>query len=90
MKDLRKRGHKTVIVRRYGFDVGLEVAKNHDKVEIMDPMIKQYCDLYTKDLTKSVGLDNRFLSPIFTTHVLLNPMFGLKKRFVNSVPLIIC
>ena len=50
----------------------------------MDPMIKKYCDLYKKDLAKRVGLDDRFLSPIFTTHVLLNPMLGLKKRFVNS------
>ena len=83
VKDLRKRSHKRVLVRRYGVDVGLEVAKNHDKVEIMDPMINKYCDLYTKDLTKRVGLDDRFLSPIFITHVLLNPMFSLKKRFVN-------
>ena len=84
MKDIRKRGHKTVLVRRSGVDVGPEVAKNYDKVELMDPMIKKYCDLYTKDLAKSVGLDNRFLSPIFTTHVLINTMFGLKKRVVNS------
>ena len=48
-------------------------------------MIKKYCDLYTKDLAKRVGLDDRFLSPIFTPHVFLNPMFGLKKRVVDSV-----
>ena len=84
VKDIRKRGHKTVLVRRYGVDVGLEVSKNYDKVELMDQMIKKCCDLYTKDLAKRVGLDDRFLSPIFTTHVLLNPMFGLNKRFVNS------
>ena len=84
MKDLCKRGHKTVLVTRSGVDVGLEVPKNYGKVELLDPMIKKYCDLYTKDLAKRVGLDDRFLSPIFTTHVLLNPMFGLKKRVVNS------
>ena len=83
MKDLRKRGYKTVLVRRSGVDVGPEVAKNYDKVELIDPMIKKYCALYTKDLPKRVGLDYRFLSPIFTTHVLLNPMFGLNKRVVN-------
>ena len=78
------RGYKMVLVRRSGVDVGPEVAKNYDKVELMDPMIKKYCDLYTKDLAKRVGLDYRSLSPIFTTHVLLNPMFGLNKRVVNS------
>ena len=87
VKDLRKHGHKTVLVSRSGVDVGIEFAKNYDKVELMDPMIKKYCDLYTKDLAKRVVLDDRILSPIFTTHVLLNTMFVLKKRFVNSVPL---
>ena len=80
VQDICKRGHKTVIVRRSGVDVGPEVAKNYDKVELMDPMINKYCDLYTKNLAKRVGLDDRFMSPIFTTHVLLNPVFGLKKR----------
>ena len=84
VKDLRKRGHKTMLVRRSGVDVVPEVAKNYDKVELMDPMIKKYCDLYKKDPAKCFGLDYRFLSPKFTTHVLLNPMFGLKKRVVNS------
>ena len=84
VKDIRKRGHNTVLVRRSSVDVGPEVAKNYDKIKLMDPIIKKYCDMYTKDLAKRVCLDNRFLSPIFTTHVLLNPMFGLNKRFVNS------
>ena len=84
VKDLRKRSHKAVLVRRSGVDVGPEVPKNYNKVELMDPMIKKYCDMYTKDLAKRIGLDNRFLSPIFTTHVLLNPVFGMKKMFVIS------
>ena len=84
VKDIRKRGHKTVLVRISGFDVGPEVVKNYGKVKLMDPIIKKYCDMYTKDLAKRVGLDDRFLSPIFTTHVFINPMFGLKKRVVNS------
>ena len=41
VKDLRKYGHKTVLVRNYGIDVGLEVAKDYNKVELMDPMIKK-------------------------------------------------
>ena len=86
MKDLRKRGHKTVLARRFVVDVGPEVSKNYDKVELMDPMIKKYCDLYTKDLSKRVGLDYRFLSPIFTTHVLLNTMFVLSFGPASEVP----
>ena len=44
VKDIRKGGHKTVLVRRSGVDVGLEVSKNYDKVELMYPMIKKYCE----------------------------------------------
>ena len=66
VKDLRKRGPKTVLVRRSGVYVGLEVAKNYDKVELMNPMIKKYCDMYTKYPAKQVALYNRFLSSIFT------------------------
>ena len=41
MKDIRKRGHKKVLVRRSGVDVGPEVAMNYNKVELIDPMINK-------------------------------------------------
>ena len=72
-----------VLVRRSGVGVDPEVAKNYDRVELVCPMIKKYCDLYTKDLSKRVDLDDRFMTPIFTTHVLINPMFGLNKKVIN-------
>ena len=42
VKDHCNCGHKMVLVRRSGIDVGPEVSKNYDKVELMDPMIKKY------------------------------------------------
>ena len=50
----------------------------------MDPMFEKYCDLYTKDLVERVGLGEMFLSPVFTTYILRNPMFGLENRIFNS------
>ena len=69
VKDICKYGHKTMIVRRSVVDVGPKVVKNYNKFELMDPMIKKYCDIYTKDLAKRVCLDDRFLSPIVLSEV---------------------
>jgi len=84
VKDLRKRGDKTILVKKSGVEVDPNVAKNYDKVEIMDPMVQCYCELYVEDLAKRVGLSDRLLSPLLTTHILLNPMFGLKSRIVGA------
>ena len=61
-----------------------DVEKKYNKVGLMDPMFEKYCDLYTKDMVEWVGLGERFLSPVFITHILLNSIFGLEKRIVNS------
>ena len=83
-KDLRKRGAKTVLVKKSGVEVDAEVDKNYDKVELMDPMVEKCCAVYTEDLDRRVGFNDRYMSPLLTTHVLLNPMFGLEKRIVHS------
>ena len=84
VKDLRKRGEKTILVKKSGVEVDPDVAKNYDKVELMDPMVETYCKLYVEDLAKRVGLDGTYPSPLFTTHVLINPMFGLRSRIVGT------
>lgn len=84
VKDFCKRGVKSVLVRKHGADVDPEAANNYNKVELMDPVVKQYCAVYTEDLVERVGLNDKYLSPLFTTHVLLNPMFGLRSRVVNA------
>ena len=84
VKDLRKRGAKTVLVKKSGVEVDAEVDKNYDKVELMDPMVEKCCAVYTEDLDRRVGFNDRYMSPLLTTHVLLNPMFGLEKRVVRS------
>jgi len=84
VKDLRNRGDKTILVKKSGVEVNAETAKNYDKVKLMDPMVETYCNLYVEDLAKRVGLSDTYLSPLLTTHVLLNPMFGLRSRIINT------
>ena len=84
VKDLRKRGDKTVLVKRSRVEVSTDVAKNYDKVELMDPMVERYCKLYTEDLAQRVGLSGQLLAPLLTTHVILNPMFGLRSKIIGA------
>ena len=83
-KDLRNRGDKTVLVKKSGVDVSLDVANNYTKVEVMDPAVEKYCDLYAQDLSQRLGLDANELPTSLTNHVLMNPMFGREKRVTNS------
>jgi hypothetical protein len=84
IKDLCKRGKKTLLVKKSGVEVGQEVAKNYTKVKLMDPMVEEYCKLYTKDFSKHMGFNGKYLPSSLTNHVLLNPMFGLQSRIVCS------
>lgn len=83
-KDLRDRGDKTVLLRKSGVDVSEDEAKNYSSVEDMEPLVEQYCELYTEDLARRVGMEAKFLSPAFTKQVLLNPMFGFESYVVGS------
>jgi hypothetical protein len=84
IKDLCKCGEKTVLVKKSGIEVGQEVAKNYTKVELMDPTVEEYCNLYNKDFSKRIGFDDKYLPSLLTNHVLLNPMFGLQSWIVCS------
>jgi hypothetical protein len=84
IKDLHERGKKTVLVKKSGVEVGQEVAKNYTKVELMDPTVEEYCKLYTKDFSKRISFEGKYLPDLLTNHVLLNPMFGLQSWIVCS------
>ena len=71
-------------MKKSGVEVNAETAKNYNKVELMDPIVETYCNLYVEDLAKRVGLSDTYLSPLLMTHVLLNPMFGLRSRIINT------
>ena len=60
----------------------LRKKKNYTKVQLMDPMVEEYCKLYTKDFSERIGFDGRYLPALLTNHVFLNPMFGLQSRIV--------
>ncbi len=48
VKNLCKRGEKTILVKKSGVEVDPNKAKHYDKVEIMDPKVESYYVLYTK------------------------------------------
>ena len=50
----------------------------------MDPMIKKFRSLYSRDLSERLGINERSLPPHLTFVVHLNPMFGLKERVIGS------
>lgn len=81
--DLRKRGEKTVLVKKASSTVSAHMEKKF-KIEVMDPMIEKYRMLYAKDLSQRVGLNENHLPNALTFSVLLNPMFGLEQRIVGS------
>ena len=83
-KDLRKRGPKSVAVRKTGVEIPHSSAKNYSKVEVMDPSVEEYCDLYVSDLKKRLDLNAEVLPPLLTTHILLNPMMGGQARIVGA------
>jgi hypothetical protein len=80
--DLRKRGEKTVLVKKASSTISAQIEKKF-KIEVMDPMIEKYRMLYAQDLAKRVGLTNN-LPNALTFSVLLNPLFGLQQRIVGS------
>ena len=54
------------------------------KVEDMEPEIVKYCDIYSKDLSERLGLNEAHLSNAVSFPALLNPMFGNKKLIADS------
>ncbi len=80
----RIRARKTLLAKKSGVEVGQEGAKTYTKVELMDPMVEEYCKLCTKGFSKCIGFDGRYLPCLLTNHVLLNPMFGLQSQIVCS------
>ena len=48
--DLRKRGEKSVLVKKPGVSIEEDVVKNYVKVEVMDPLIEEYRETYSQDL----------------------------------------
>lgn len=82
-KDLRKRGERAVLVKRPGVDIGDE-SSNYVKVEAMDPVIEEYCDIYSSDLSERLQLDDDTLPDALVLPALLNPLFGNERRIEKS------
>ena len=83
-KDLRKRGEKTVLVKKPGAQIDLNILSQHTKVEVMDPSIVKYSKIYTEDLSERLGLNDASLPNSVAFPALLNPMFGNEKLIVES------
>jgi hypothetical protein len=83
--DLRKRGDKSILVRKEGALVDSDNDEsNYVRIETMHPSIENYRSLYAEDLSQRLGLNETRLKPELTFSVLLNPLFGLEKRIVGA------
>ena len=82
--DLRKRGEKTVLVKKEGVAIDEEIKKNYVKVEVMDPTIVEYRKIYAEDLAHRLQLNDNILPEAMGTTALLNPLFGPKSKIVGS------
>jgi hypothetical protein len=80
--DLRKRGEKTVLVKKASSTLSAQLEKKF-KIEVMDLTIEKYRMVYAQDLAKRVCLNDN-LPNALTFSVLLNPLFGLQQRIVGS------
>ncbi len=75
--DLRRRGEKSVLVKKASSTVSVHIEKRF-KIEVMDPMIEKYRMLYAQDLAKHVDLNENYLPNALIFSILLNPLFGLE------------
>jgi hypothetical protein len=83
--DLRRRGDKTILVKKEGALIDPEVDEsNYVRVETMHPSIAKYRTLYVDDLSQCLALNKSRLKPELTFSVLLNHLFGLEKRIVGA------
>ena len=81
-KDVRKRGEKVVLLKRSGVSVLPETASNFMKVEVMDPSVQKYCDLYADGLANRIGLSAARMPHYLSIGILLNPLFPSRKAIV--------
>ncbi len=82
--NLRKRGDKTILVKKAGAQIDPEGESNYVRVEMMHPSIAKYRSLYADDLSQCLGLNETRLKPELTFSVLLNALHGLQKRIVGA------
>jgi len=82
--DLRARGDRSVLVRSSAADVSIDDMRNYVKVVEMDPLIETYCQVYANDLEDRLGIKHDKLPAALSVTMLLNPMFGLKPKIVES------
>ena len=81
--DLRRRGEKSVLVKREGSFLSDDEERNYSKVVQMEDVIEVYRDTYAKDLEKRLNLNDDKLHKAMSISMLLNPIFGLKPRVVG-------
>ena len=78
--DLRRRGEKSILVKREGSFLSDDEERNYSKVVQMEDVIEVYRDTYAKDLEKRLNLNDDRLHKAMSISTLLNPIFGLKPR----------
>lgn len=82
--DLRKRGEHTILVKKAGTAVDDEVDKGYVTTETMVPCVEKFRELYSSDLEERLQLNGDTLPEAYSIPALLNPLFGMEKRIVQS------
>ena len=82
--NLRKRGDCTILVKKSGSTIEDYITSQYVSVETMDPSVAKFRRLYAEDLTHRLRLDALALPHPYSIPALLNPLFGLRKRVVDS------
>ena len=82
--DLHAHGDRSVLVRSSAADVSSDDMRNYVMVVEMDPLIETYRQVYANDLEDHLGIKHDKLPAALSVTMLLNPMFGLKPKIVES------
>jgi hypothetical protein len=76
--DLRRRGEKTVLVKREGSFLTDDEERNYSKVVDMKDVIEIYRDTYANDLEKQLNLKDDKLPTAMSVSTFLNPRLKAK------------
>ncbi len=74
--DLRRRGEKSILVKREGSFLSDDEERNFSKVVQMEDVIEIYRDTYAKDLEKQLNLNDDKLHKTMAISTLLNPILA--------------
>jgi hypothetical protein len=81
---LRSHGEKTVLVKKGGSIITVEVSRNYSCTLDMDDAIEKCCHVYANNLENRLSIKKDKMPEALSISTLLNPTFGLLPKTVGS------